>query len=218
MRFSLYSSTLVLLILIVFTFTQKAHAQQIFHLSFDPAYYIYNSDQFGDEADNSHLTWAFGGSATMQTDFGRWPVTFSVGYQQGSQAVHSVRQTIGTGSYDYELIYRSLPVEILLRREFHDRITLSGGINLVGQHRITRVEGLDIADDRLMSFGAGVSGRAQFDLTANSDSPFGFLVTLKARWTPFLFHDAGNRHLDDFNLQHVVITPGLAISYNFAQR
>lgn len=203
-------------IMLLFFIVQTTEARQNVQFSFFPGYHVVNSDQASGDSRVGQTNWIFGGNAAFQKTLKNIPLEVVIGYSEGKSTIFETSFTIDfTENYSVDLRYRTVPVEVLWVNNITDRFRLLTGINLAAQHRSLIYYDLDIDDDRLLSFGFGLSGRASLAVREFDDGNGRVFVTLSARWTEFLFHDSNDRHTDDFTYRHVLISPQLGFVYRF---
>lgn len=217
-RVQLFSISIVLLFPAVLT------AQSSWQASFDPGYYLVNSDRVFASGEQTKLAWSWGGKVGHRFQVDGKQVLISLGYSGGQTEVMKIPLIDGPDLISREVIklrQHLVPVELFWIHEIKGGIEVATGINLVGMHRIINAQ-FDIEngqispasdDDRLFSLGAGLSGRIRADVarfgTSNEDRLF---VTLSARWTEFLYNQARGRNLDDFYVRHLIVNPGVGIN------
>lgn len=196
-------------------------AQPQVQISLFPGYHLINSDQpaVGDNA--SKTNWVFGGNVSLQTTYRGNPIELTVGYQEGNSTIFtfvSTAELFDPTTYDFDLRYRTLPVEILYRHKINTRFELLGGINVAAQHRIIHYSGNDerinFPNDRLLSLGIGLSGKLRTQLFTFSSENGAVFANLSARWTEFIFHNKRGRKLDDFTLRHLTVYPEIGVKFN----
>lgn len=214
MRYSVF----ILLAFISLSLTSQTKAQHHFQVSLFPGYHVINSDEVFPRKSNSDVNpktnFMSGGKLTWKTQYKNHPLYVSMGYLQGKSLILEGYTTIGPdfGRKAISLRYRTLPFEVMRIFDLNERTELSFGINTAMQHRIIEFETYDIPDDRLLSFGAGLSGKIQTQLkTFRSDNGYIF-GSLAFRWTEYIVHDANGRNLDDFTLRHITLSPQIGVA------
>jgi hypothetical protein len=189
------------------------HAQTGIQISFDPGYYLYNSDNVFKSSDKSALDWTFGGHVSLLTGIKGLPVELSAGLLQGTSTFYSFQRVIGIPlSFSAKMTYRALPIELLLMRDIGSGLRLSGGINITAHHRIITSKGAPLPDDRLFSLGAGLTGRIQTDILTFASGSGSVFLNLTVRWTEYLYHHSRGRIMDDFTLRHLVVSPRIGVA------
>jgi hypothetical protein len=209
-----YVYVYLLCISVLFLFPNDwSEAQQRFQFSVYPAYHAVNTDEISADPKVSQTNWTFGGTAAVRSHLHGIPLELSIGFSYGQATVREAINTLNQfQSYSIDLRYRSVPAEILLITRLGDGFDLATGINLTAQDRtlIFRLAGpasniRDLRDDRLFSFGLGLSGRLYADLYRFRSGNGSVFANVSVRWTEYVFHDNQNRNLDDFTLRHVTV-------------
>jgi hypothetical protein len=200
--------------------TTQTKAQHRFKTSLFPGYHVLNSDKITHYDSNSDVSpktnFVIGGKLTWQTEFGGHLMDISMGYLHGKSIVFEGSSSLESdaGRKAIALKYNTLPFEVMRVFGLHEKTELSLGINVAVQHRIVEYETYNIPKDRLLSFGAGLSGNIQTQLkTFRHDNGYIF-GSLAFRWTEYMVHDAKGRDLDDFTLRHVTLSPQIGIAFN----
>lgn len=190
-------------------------AQSQWQISLFPGYHLINSDKPA-VGDNAYKTnWIFGGTVSLTTEYQGQPIEITAGYSEGNSTVNtfiSTSEQFDPPSFDIELRYRALPIEALYRHQISERVTLLGGINLTAQHRVLQYdEKFNIPNDRLLSFGMGLSGKIRAILSTFSSGNGAVFGSLSARWTEYIVHNKRGRKLDDFTLRHLTVYPEIGV-------
>jgi len=209
---SAYIFSLILLLL----FAHDLKAQKAVQISLFPGFTIINSDDFSGVSGTSQTNRAYGGNVAVNSSFNEIPLELSAGYLQGKSRI--IEQN-NFQLYSVDLRYRTLPVEILMPLFTPDRIKVLTGLNIVGQQRTLIYTNSsyyhpDIQNDRLLSFGIGLSGKASLILSEINDGNGFIFLNISARWTEFLVHNSRGRDTSDFKYRHFVISPQLGVSFD----
>lgn len=206
-----YSFILTLFLL----FPAISLAQHQVQISLYPGYHLINSDKPA-VGDNAYKTnWIFGGTVSLITEYQGHPVEITAGYSEGNSIVYtfiSTAEHFDPPTYDIELRYRTLPVDALYSYQISERVTLLGGINMAAQHRVLQYdESFNISNDRLLSFGVGLSGKMRATLSTFKSGNGAVFGSLSARWTEYIIHNKRGRKLDDFTLRHLTVYPEIGV-------
>ena len=205
---SAYIFSLILLLLIA----HDLKAQKAIQISLYPGFTIINSDDFSGVSRISQTNRAYGGNVAVNSSLNDIPIELSVGYLQGKSRIIENDNSFQNNSV--ALQYRTLPVELLIPIFSPERFKLLTGLNIVAQHRTLIYNNLDIQDDRLLSFGIGLSGKASLILSEINDGNGFIFLNISARWTEFLVHNSRGRDTSDFKYRHFVISPQLGVSFD----
>lgn len=191
-------------------------AQERLLVSAFPGFNVINSDYVTGVSDEKRLRWGIGGRIALQRSLNGVPLEISVGFTHSRSTVFESDIRIGTmQNYSIDLRYNTIPVELLWVNRVTDRVEFSAGINVTPQYRsiLLDSEQINLQDDRLLSFGAGLSGRTSLILSRFDSGNGAVYGNLSIRWTEFLFHNSRNRNTDDFSFRHLVITPQVGVVY-----
>lgn len=205
---------ILVFILGLMLFYNPLKAQHQIEINFFPGYHLINSDHPSSDRDKTN--WVFGGSASFRTQVWEYPIAFSLGYTQGQSMVHQYESNTDILGPDYKvhLRYQTIPIEAFYIHTLNRNTEVLAGINFTPQYRTLLYENINIDNDRLLSFGVGLSGEIKTDFVSFDSGRKVLFGSLAARWTEFLFHHANGRDMDDFNLRHVALAPQIGFSWN----
>ncbi len=192
-------------------------AQNQVRISLFPGYLLINSDKPAVGDDASKTDWVFGGNVSLTTEYRGLPIEVAVGYSEGNSTVYtyfSTAEHLNPPSFDIDLRYRTLPVEAFYRHQISEGITLLGGLNMTAQHRVLQYdESFNVPNDRLLSFGIGLSGIVRADFFTFSSGNGSVFGSVSSRYTEFLIHHANGRNLDDFTMRHLTLSPEIGVHF-----
>ncbi|TVQ15884.1 MAG: hypothetical protein EA364_01060 [Balneolaceae bacterium] len=199
------------ILFMLFLLSQDTLAQERPHYSIFPGYLLVNSDQPSAARGISGARWVFGASVARQKRINGRIFEFSLAYAHGHSTIYrrvysNPPYVITTSTVSNR--YRSIPFEVLLVRPLNRKTELKVGANMVLQDRTLFYRKIDISDDRLLSFGLGLSAKFSTNLYT-FDSGSYFFTNLGLRWTEFIFHDKKNRNLDGYTFRHIVLSPAI---------
>ncbi|HBQ59095.1 MAG TPA: hypothetical protein DD671_05575 [Balneolaceae bacterium] len=214
-----------LLVLIIISFTlfkcTDLKAQNSVNISLFPGYHVINSDEVYPQREHSDINpktnFIAGISAAYQTLVKDYPIQFNLSYSFGQSMVYKYRTAADIyipNPVSADLRYSTLPIEAFWVHSRNEKTDFYLGPNLVFQHRTFLFTNAEIPNDRLLSVGIGISGKAQRILNTFKSNNGHIFAALGFRWTEFVFHHANGRNVDDFTMRHLTLTPQLGLSLN----
>lgn len=203
----------VLLLSFLLSYTVAANGQTPVKVSASPGFIVLNTDQVSANDNFSETQFIFGGTVSLFTQFLGNPVQVNIGYSRGESTIFS--QTIMTNGTGYSINqrYNSIPVEALFTRRIAERAVLAAGLNTVMQYRTLLYNGIDSDDDRILSFGTGLSAQVQLELNEHLSGRLRTVLTLAGRWTEFFIHDSNGRDTSDYMYRHIIFSPQLSFRF-----
>lgn len=215
-----YSNLIIAGIFSLFLCTEVKAQNQV-KISLFPGYHAINSDEVYPQREHSEITpktnFIAGISAAYKTIIKDSPLQFNVGYSFGQSLVYKYRTAADIyipNPVSADLRYSTLPIEAFWIHSMNEQTDFYLGPNLVFQHRTVLFTNAEIPNDRLLSVGIGISGKAQRILSTFKSNNGHIFAALGFRWTEFVFHHANGRNVDDFTMRHLTLTPQLGLSLN----
>jgi|GEM_PF-1102921 hypothetical protein len=197
-------------------------AQHQISVSLFPGYHVINTDEFvpSTRYDTFKTNFIFGGSISTRTEIQGYPFEISLGYSQGKSKAYEYYSTSEGHWYNYsaDLRYQKIPLEALFIHPISEKTNVLAGVNVVAQYRTMVYNNISINNDRLLSFGIGLTGKLQTKLITFKGDTGHIFGNLTARWTEYLIHNARGRNVGDFTLRHVTLAPQIGVSWNLAQQ
>lgn len=191
----------------------QASAQESFRITGLPGYLLLNSDDVTVADNDGNQTWVFGLGLSNRQMINDAPFDFSAEVSFGQTSLIQDQAFSGINSTD--LRYQSVALSVLRVFKPTDIVEFSAGVNLVPQYRtlIYDHSELDLGKDRLLSFGAGLSGKLSLVELPGNDNGIRLVMSLAARWTNFFIHNARNRQIDGFRYNHLIVSPQLSVQF-----
>lgn len=190
-----------------------AKAQESYRVTGSPGYLILNSDDVTADHNEGNQTWVFGIGMSTRRLINERLVDFSADISFGQTRVFRKQNYLGTHYTD--LRYQTVALSALRVFKLTDILEISAGMNLVPQYRtlIFDHDGFNLDNDRLLSFGAGLSGKMSLVELPSDNKDTRLVFSIAARWTNFFIHNARNRQIDGFRYNHVILSPQLSIQF-----
>ncbi len=190
-----------------------ADAQQL-RVSGYSGWFMSNTDNVSGPQATGKVDRITGAGFSFRTQLHSVPLEFSLGFAQGTESVQQFQNHFGETFQTVDLRYRMIPAEVFFVHRFFDRLELLAGINITTQYRSLLYSGqVFMEDDRLLSFGMGLSARANADLLRFGNDSGALFVSLAARWSEFFIHDEAGRNTDDFTYRHLTLMPRLGLMF-----
>ncbi len=194
-------------------------AQQTISVALFPGYHVINTDEFAPvkRYDNFKTSLIFGGLISTRTEIKGYPFEISFGYSQGKSKAYEYYNTLEDAywpNYSIDLRYQKIPLEALFIHPISKKIEVLAGVNVAAHYRTLIYNNLSINNDRLLSFGIGLTGKLQKTLKEFDNGKGSIFANVTARWTEYLVHHANGRKLDDFVFRHVTVAPQIGINWS----
>lgn len=197
----------------------QLQAQDQISVSLFPGYHVINTDKFVPvkRYDNFKTSLVFGGLISTRTEMQGHPFEISIGYSQGKSKAYEYYSTLEDGywpNHSADLRYQKIPMEALFILPISSKTEVLAGVNIAAHYRTLIYNNVSINNDRLLSFGIGLTGKIQTNLKNFDDGKGAIFGNLTARWTEYLIHDANGRNVKDFTLRHLTLIPQLGLNWS----